>query len=173
MEQLKLDLDFNLTPIISAKQIEMKIINSEWIDQYIADRHYLGSTPPGSRLRLAFFHEGVFVGGMLWGRPAARAYEPFQILELTRMYLDDTCPRNSESRCIGLATKLIIKLFPGVHTLLSYSDPVYGHTGTIYRATGWSYSGDTIGKAWTNWKGVLRNNISTSKKARWMKELNK
>jgi hypothetical protein len=171
MEQLKLDLNFNLTPITSAKQIEMKIINSEWIDRWIAERHYLGSTPPGSRLRLAFYHDNVCVGGMLWGRPAARAYEPFQVLELTRMYLDDICPRNSESRCIGMATKLIRKLFPEVHTLLSYSDPAHGHTGTIYRAAGWKQAGETQGKAWTNWKGVQRNNVSISKKARWMKEL--
>src|SRR5690348_11971798 len=106
IEQLTLDLDFRLTKINSAKQIEMKIINSEWIDQWITDRHYLGNTPPGSRLRLAFFHEGVCVGGMLWGRPAARAYDQFQTLELTRLYLEDVCPRNSESRCIGMATKI-------------------------------------------------------------------
>jgi hypothetical protein len=55
MQQLKLDLNFNLSPITSAKQIEMKIINSEWIDRWISERHYLGCAPPGSRLRLASF----------------------------------------------------------------------------------------------------------------------
>lgn len=136
MEQLKLELNFNTTLITSAKQIQMKIVNSEWIDRWISDLHYLGKTPPGARLRLAFYHDGVCVGGMLWGRPAARSYDQFQVLELTRMYLEDVCPRNSESRCIGMATRLIKKLLPEVHALLSYSDPAYGHTGTIYRAAG-------------------------------------
>jgi hypothetical protein len=171
MEQLKLDLDFNLTPITSAKQIEIKVIKSTWIDEWIAAKHYLCCTPPGSRLRLAFYHDNICVGGMLWGRPAARSYEPFQVLELTRMFLDDICPRNSESRCIGMATKLIRKLFPEVHTLLSYSDPAYGHTGTIYRAVGWSYSGETKGKAWNDRNGIERKNVSISKKIRWIKKL--
>lgn len=171
IRQLKLDVDFNLTPITSAKQIEMKVINSEWIDEWISARHYLGTTPPGARLRLAFYHEGVCVGGMLWGRPAARAYNQFQTLELTRMFLDDVCPRNSESRCIGMAIKLIRKKFSEVHTLVSYSDPAYGHTGIIYRASGWVHSGETMGKAWNGRNGVERRNISTSKKVRWIKEL--
>lgn len=171
MEQLKLDINFNLTPITSAKKIRMKQVNKEWIDEWISERHYLGTTPPGARLRLAFFHEGICVGGMLWGRLTARAYESFQTLELTRMFLDDACPRNSESRCIGMATKLIKKLFPEMHTLYSYSDPAYGHTGTIYRAAGWSNSGKTKGKAWNGRNGIERKNVSTSKKVRWMKKL--
>lgn len=175
MEQLKLDLDFNLTPITSAKQIEMKIVNKEWIDGWISERHYLGRTPPGARLRLAFFHEGVCVGGMLWGRPTARAYDQFHMLELTRMYLDDICPRNSESRCIGLATKLIRKLFPEVHTLISYSDPAYGHTGTIYRAAGWQINGETKGRQWvrygTEQEKDRREAHIVSNKIRWIKKI--
>lgn len=80
VEQVELDLIFNFTAPTSAKQLELKIINSQWIDEWIAERHYLGYTPCGARLRLAVYHDGQCVGGMLWGRPTARAYNQFRML---------------------------------------------------------------------------------------------
>ncbi len=77
MEQLSLSLVFDSTPLTSAKQLQLRIINSQWIDEWIAERHYLEYSPCGARLRLAVYHDGQCVGGMLWGRPTARAYGQF------------------------------------------------------------------------------------------------
>jgi hypothetical protein len=155
--------------------LQLKIINSEWIDEWIAERHYLGYTPCGARLRLAVYHEGQCVGGMLWGRPTAREYDQFRMLELTRMYLEDLCPKNSESRCLALATKIIRAQLPEIHTLISYSDPTYGHTGIIYKAAGWKYDGETKGRQWKRYgeeRGEMRRQARiVSNKIRWKKEL--
>lgn len=167
MNQIEMALIFDFVPPTSAKQLIVKVIHNEWLDRWIAERHYLGYTPPGARLRLAVYHDGQCVGGMLWGRPAARHYDQFSTLELTRMFLDDVCPRNSESRCLGQATKIIRKQLPEVETLLSYSDPSYGHKGTIYKAAGWKQSGETEGGAWNDRNGKGRMNVATGAKVRW------
>ncbi len=93
------------------------------------------------------------------------------------MYLDDLCPRNSESRCLALATKIIRKQLPGIRTLISYSDPAYGHAGTIYKAAGWQCDGETKGRKWIRYgeeRGELRREARiVSNKIRWRKEISK
>ncbi len=108
--------------------------------------HYLHSMPAGTRL--AF---GAFVGDLLWGavslgvgpinahRLVDGADRP-DCLTLTRLWLNDTLPRNSESRVLGLAIRALRK-FTGVKFLLSYADPAAGHVGYIYQATNWLYTG--------------------------------
>ena len=169
--QIELPIEMPISIPTSAKSLVVKEVHSEWIDKWIAERHYLGYCPWGARLRLAVYHDGQCVGGMLWGRPTAREYDQVRMLELTRMYLDDICPRNSESRCLALATKIIRKKFPEVHTLISYSDPAYGHTGTIYRAAGWQFDGITKGHPWNPRNGKPRRNVAIGPKIRWVKRL--
>jgi hypothetical protein len=166
-----LGLMFADSEIKSAKELEVKQVYGTWLDEWIAQRHYLGYAPAGARLRLAVYHNGRCVGGMLWDRPIARHIDQWTVLELTRMYLLDECPRNSESRCLGLATRMIRRLFPEVRQLIAYSDPSYGHQGTIYKAAGWVFDGVTVGKEWTPRNGVLRRNKATGPKLRWVKVL--
>lgn len=58
------------------------------------------------------------------------------MLELNRMAFSDRLPRNSESRCIAVAFKLIRKHYPHIEWVLSYSDGAQCGDGTIYRASG-------------------------------------
>jgi hypothetical protein len=57
-------------------------------------------------------------------------------LELNRMAFTDTLPRNSESRAIGIAMRLIRKHYPHVEWVVSFSDGTQCGDGTIYRASG-------------------------------------
>ncbi|MFC1956489.1 DNA methyltransferase, partial [Chloroflexota bacterium] len=61
-------------------------------------------------------------------------------LTLTRLWLSDELPANSESRVIGVSLRAIRKNTK-VKFLVSYADPSQGHLGTIYQATGWTYTG--------------------------------
>ena len=61
-------------------------------------------------------------------------------MTLTRLWLSDELPVNSESRVIGISLRAIGKNTK-VKFLLSYADPSQGHLGTIYQATGWTYTG--------------------------------
>ena len=64
-----------------------------------------------------------------------------EMLELNRMAFDEVLPRNSESRCISIAIKLIKKNAPHIRWILSFSDGTHCGDGTIYRASGFSLTG--------------------------------
>lgn len=61
-----------------------------------------------------------------------------EMLELNRMAFSPLLPRNSESRCISIAFKLIRKNAPHVKWILSFSDATQCGDGTIYRASGFA-----------------------------------
>jgi len=108
--------------------------------------HYLHTMPGGTRLVF-----GVFTGHRLFGALTLgvgpsnvhRLVEGAQAddcLTLTRLWLDDLLPANSESRMIGVTLRAL-KRETSVKFLVSYADPVAGHVGTIYQATNWLYTG--------------------------------
>ena len=94
------------------------------------------------------------VGGAIFGKPAgvgvAEKYGP-QLTELRRFVLTDECPRNSESKLLGVMLRRLKKL--GIERVLSYADPAHGHRGTIYRALGFEYLGVTSKRKHVMWKG--------------------
>lgn len=58
------------------------------------------------------------------------------MLELNRMAFSDVLPRNSESRAMSVAFKIIRKHYPHIEWILSFSDGAQCGDGTIYRASG-------------------------------------
>lgn len=66
---------------------------------------------------------------------------PNEVVELTRLWLADGMPKNSESRVISIALRAIKKKPGRFRAVLSYADEQEGHTGTIYQATNWRYMG--------------------------------
>ena len=57
-------------------------------------------------------------------------------LELNRMAFGDLLPKNSESRCISVAIRLIKKNYPNIKWIVSFADGCQCGDGTIYRASG-------------------------------------
>ena len=57
-------------------------------------------------------------------------------LELNRMAFSDRLPRNSESRALGVAFRLIRKHYPHIEWIVSFADGTQCGDGTIYRAAG-------------------------------------
>ena len=55
----------------------------------------------------------------------------------------DDLPKNSESRVIGAVLRSL-KKHTELKFILSYADPAQGHVGTIYQATGWTYTGLSV-----------------------------
>jgi hypothetical protein len=64
-----------------------------------------------------------------------------EMLELNRMAFDDFLPKNSESRALSIAFKLIRRNAPHIKWILSFSDGVQCGDGTIYRASGFELTG--------------------------------
>ena len=117
------------------------------IARSIVERHHCLHSFPGAT-KLAF---GVFVGfglqgAVVLGCGPVNAYSlvsganPDDCLALTRLWLSDDLPGNSESKVIG---SVIRALKRHTHTkfLVTYADPTQGHVGTIYQATNWFYTG--------------------------------
>ncbi len=98
------------------------------------------------------------VGAAIFGKPAGmgvlKKYSEsgrLRTTELRRFVLADRCERNSESRVLGVIFRLMKK--QGWHRILSYADPNAGHTGLIYRATGFRCLGKTAKRKHVLWKG--------------------
>lgn len=96
------------------------------------------------------------VGGAIVGKPAAFNVENKYgkgTLELRRFALIDECEKNSESRVLGVICKKLRKL--GVPRLLSYADPRFGHSGCIYKASGFRLIGHTAKRTHWKWKDAV------------------
>jgi hypothetical protein len=59
------------------------------------------------------------------------------MIELSRVALAEWLPRNSESRALSVALRLIKKQYPQIEWVQTYADATQCGDGAIYRATGW------------------------------------
>ena len=74
---------------------------------------------------------------------------------MNRMAFDEYLPKNSESRCIAIAIKLIKKNAPHIKWILSYSDGTQCGDGTIYRASGFHLTGIKKNTTILEWNGKI------------------
>lgn len=106
--------------------------------------HYSGKFVVNSRI-----HFGVFLGGRCGGvlsfGPSmhqgnllglVRGTQWGEFVELNRMALADWLPRNSESRSLGVAMRLLRKQYPHLKWVISFADGSQCGDGAIYRASG-------------------------------------
>jgi hypothetical protein len=66
--------------------------------------------------------------------------KPDDGITLTRVWLDDSLPSNSESKALGIVLRMLRK-HTSLKFVVAYSDPAAGHLGVIYQACGWLYTG--------------------------------
>jgi len=127
-----------------AKEIVVKVINSKLANDFVRQNHYSKKVVPNSTLHFGCFLDNRLHGVMSFGSPMIKEKAlPLvegtgwnEMLELNRMAFDSYLPKNSESRCISIAFRLIKKNAPQVKWVLSYSDGTQSGDGTIYRASG-------------------------------------
>lgn len=106
--------------------------------------HYKGTTRSLKERYVFELLEGKkLVGVAIFGDPfSARAKKKYgdNILEIRRIALIDNAPYNSESFFIGACLRYL-KKNTDIEKIITYSDPTYGHTGTIYKASNFEYIG--------------------------------
>jgi len=108
--------------------------------------HYLHSLPGGTKLAFGIFLGYRLLGALTLGvgpisAPClVRGASNDDCLTLSRLWLSDELPPNSESRVISIIIRELRK-YTSIRFLLSYADPSQGHVGTIYQAAGWLYTG--------------------------------
>ena len=81
--------------------------------------------------------DGRYYATAIWSNPVARNLPQDIWLELRRLAIAPDAPRNLASRMLRVMTLLIRRFRPHVRRLVSYQDTEV-HTGSIYRAAGWT-----------------------------------
>lgn len=121
----------------------------EEAQQTVFEYHY-SAMPNNVKKDLLFRlrHEDELLGVMAFGDLAgANAWQkyadsPQKVTELRRMALKPGTVTNTASFFIGKALRWL-KENSDYEVVVSYADPFYGHSGSIYRATNFEYRGKT------------------------------
>jgi hypothetical protein len=132
-----------------AKAIVVRPIHAREARDVITRCHYSGKVVNNSTLHLGVFLHGALLGAMQFGSPLdRRKVLPLvngtawnQMLELNRMAFDERLPRNSESRALAVAFRMLQRHRPDIKWVLSFSDGTQSGDGTIYRASGFVLTG--------------------------------
>ncbi len=133
----------------SAKDIIVKPISQADAARVVKACHYSGKVTQNSQLHFGVFLDGKCGGAMQFGPSMDKrkiqglvtgtGWNNF--LELNRMAFSDWLPRNSESRAISVALRLIRKHYPHIDWVISFADATQCGDGTIYRASGFVLTG--------------------------------
>jgi hypothetical protein len=125
----------------------------------IVEKHYLHRKAPCSNAFGLFLNDeckGVVVYGTPSSAPLRRGIAGDEnvnnVVELTRLWVCDSVPRNGESFLIGNTLKQC-----GKEIVVSYAEIEQGHLGIVYQATNWYYTGLSAKR--TNWvvEGIDRH----------------
>ena len=133
----------------AAKDILLRPIPSAEADALVRRVHYSGKTVNNSQLHIGVFYQGKLEGAMQFGpsldkRKIMGLVEGTgwnEFIELNRMAFTDALPRNSESRALSIAMRLIKKHAPHIKWVVTFADGTQCGDGTIYRAAGFVLTG--------------------------------
>lgn len=124
------------------------------VRKFLKRWHYSDYVNIQAKHTFCLFREGNFgipemVGVCIYTRPAGptagQSYypeAPDKVLELRRLCLIDSTPKNAESYFVSRTIKWL-KQNTDWEFILSYADMEQGHTGVIYRASNFEYVGVT------------------------------
>jgi hypothetical protein len=115
---------------------------------FISKYHYLQSMPDSTLFCYAGHYGTKLAGIIVFGMGGSKSryttiipeIQNGEYCELTRLWCHDLAPKNTESRIISEALKM---LPVNIKLVVSYADDGQGHSGIIYKATNWIYMGKT------------------------------
>ena len=128
----------------SAKDLRVAPIRAADANKLVQRLHYSGKVVPNSQVHLGVFLGDRLEGAMQFG-PSLNKKGTIQIvrdtkwhgfIELNRMAFSERLPRNSESRAIAVAMRMLRKNYPHLEWVVSFADGTQCGDGTIYRASG-------------------------------------
>lgn len=132
-----------------AKDIILRPISAQDANALVKRVHYSGKVVQNSQLHIGVFYHGNLEGAMQFGpsldkRKIQGLVEGtgwHEFIELNRMAFTDVLPRNSESRALSIAFKLLRKHVPQLKWVVTFADGAQCGDGTIYRAAGFVLTG--------------------------------
>lgn len=134
---------------MGAKDIVLRPIDRKAADELVRRVHYSGKVVNNSQFHIGVFYLGNLEGAMqfgpcldkrkIMGLVSGTGWNEF--IELNRLAFTDALPRNSESRAISIAMRLLRKHAPQLKWVVSFADATQCGDGTIYRAAGFVLTG--------------------------------
>jgi hypothetical protein len=129
---------------MSLENWSVKPIANATAQDLIVANHYLHRKAPCSSAFGLFDPHDNLLGVVMYGTPASSALraglagkeEANNVIELTRLWVDDSAPKNGESFLIGRSMRMC-----GKELLVSFADKAQNHLGIVYQATNWLYTG--------------------------------
>ena len=129
----------------------IKRIENKSAQNIVVKNHYLHRKAPCS-FAFGLFQNKQIVGVIMYGTPSSAPLrkgicgieEKNNVIELTRLWIDDKIGKNAESYLIGNTIKKIDK-----EIVVSFSEIERGHIGTVYQACSFFYTGLSAKR--TNW----------------------
>lgn len=112
--------------------------------QIVVANHYLHRKAPCSDAFGLFDSSGSLLGVVMYGTPSsaplragvAGKENANNVIELTRLWIQDGTPKNAESFLIGNSIRQVSK-----EIVVSFADTAQNHLGVVYQATNWIYTG--------------------------------
>jgi len=138
----------------SPKQVyEIKEIGYQIAMSVVIENHYLHRQAPCEKAFGLFCSQcSDLIGVIVYGTPSSAPLrsgicgknESDNVIELTRLWIADGTPKNTESYLIGNTVGRA-----GKDIVVSFAEIEQGHTGIVYQATNWIYTGLSAKR--TNW----------------------
>ena len=128
------------------KQIHVTQVPARALSEVMETEHYLHSMPKAASLTFGVYRDERLLGGVVFAAGARQQYRvvdagrPKDTLTLARLWLSDDLPKNSESRVLGVVLRELRRRGTA-RCVATFADPAAGHSGTIYRASGFRYLG--------------------------------
>lgn len=129
---------------MSAKDLRVAPIAARDANRLVRRLHYSGKVDTRSQLHLGVFLHDRLEGAMQFG-PSLDKRKSIglvtgtrwnEYMDLHRLAFSESLPRNSESRALAVAMRLLRKHYPHLKWVLSYADAAQCGDGAIYRAAG-------------------------------------
>lgn len=162
-----------------AKELVVKLISPQLAKEVLLANHYSKRVVPNVQLSFGAFIHGKCEGVLQFG-PSMHKKKIIHLvrdtkwggfLELNRLAFSDALPRNSESRALSQAFRLIKRHYPHIEWVVSFADATQCGDGTIYRASGFVLTGITQNKTiYRAANGVIFAEISTRTGGEWLKQ---
>jgi hypothetical protein len=142
---------------MSVKDFKVVPCSRKDIAEFIETNHYSKSINGCmTDYCFALYDGDKMIGASFFGRMAmANQWKKFgevesDVIELRRLCCIDNTPKNTESYFIGSMLKWL-KKNTQIKVVVSYADAEHGHSGTIYKASNFTYNGFTKGSKVIMW----------------------
>lgn len=128
---------------LNKKEYTIEPISYKTAMDLVIKNHYLHRKAPCS-FAFGLFKDGRICGVVTYGTPSSSTLRQGiagkehinNVIELNRLWVDDSVPKNGESFLIGNTVRKVNK-----EIIVSYAEINEGHLGVVYQATNWFYTG--------------------------------